>query len=356
MHDDLPEFQKSPFRSARRKDCCGAWPHSGCAFRRIGLRRWSWRAAPWMREKRMMCILSVRWNVRWTGPRFPRWGLKFPKPFLFNISSPRAVREAAPRRGGTGTGGVVRRADSGAGRGKADCAGTGGSRGGARRRGGAFLGKPAPWIRRRTFSLARAAPEPFPTGSSTPARRIRAQRLVLQVFAQAGAPHEILWEAKPHIGTDRLPGAVKAIREEIRSLGGEVRFHSTVTELLRRDGVLTGVVLQDGEQIPCSQVILAVGHSARDTFRMLDRLGIHLEQKPFSLGARIEHRQSAIDRAQYGRFAGHPELGAADYRLAVHLPSGRGVYTFCMCPGGEGGGRGQRGRPRGDKRYEPPRP
>lgn len=160
-------------------------------------------------------------------------------------------------------------------------------------------------------------------------------RLVLQVFAQAGAPHEILWEAKPHIGTDRLPGAVKAIREEIRSLGGEVRFHSTVTELLRRDGVLTGVVLQDGEQIPCSQVILAVGHSARDTFRMLDRLGIHLEQKPFSLGARIEHRQSAIDRAQYGRFAGHPELGAADYRLAVHLPDGRGVYTFCMCPGGE---------------------
>ena len=160
-------------------------------------------------------------------------------------------------------------------------------------------------------------------------------RLVLQVFAQAGAPREILWEAKPHIGTDRLPGAVKAIREEIRSLGGEVRFHSTVTELLRLDGVLTGVVLQDGEQIPCSQVILAVGHSARDTFRMLDRLGIHLEQKPFSLGARIEHRQSAIDRAQYGRFAGHPELGAADYRLAVHLPGGRGVYTFCMCPGGE---------------------
>ena len=160
-------------------------------------------------------------------------------------------------------------------------------------------------------------------------------RLVLQVFAQAGAPREILWEAKPHIGTDRLPGAVKAIREEIRSLGGEVRFHSTVTELLRLDGVLTGVVLQDGEQISCSQVILAVGHSARDTFRMLDRLGIHLEQKPFSLGARIEHRQSAIDRAQYGRFAGHPELGAADYRLAVHLPGGRGVYTFCMCPGGE---------------------
>ena len=159
--------------------------------------------------------------------------------------------------------------------------------------------------------------------------------LVLEVFAQAGATRVILCEAKPHIGTDPQPGAVKSIREEIRSLGGEVRFHSTVTELLRRDGVLTGVVLQDGEQIPCSQVILAVGHSARDTFRMLDRLGIHLEQKPFSLGARIEHRQSAIDRAQYGRFAGHPELGAADYRLAVHLPGGRGVYTFCMCPGGE---------------------
>ena len=160
-------------------------------------------------------------------------------------------------------------------------------------------------------------------------------RLVLREFAAAGAPREILWEAKPHIGTDRLPGAVKAMREEIISLGGEVRFHSAVTGLRTRDGRLSGVEVNGGETIPCSRLLLAVGHSARDTFRMLERAGVRLEQKPFSLGARIEHRQQEIDRAQYGAFAGHPELGAADYRLAVHLPGGRGVYTFCMCPGGQ---------------------
>ncbi len=160
-------------------------------------------------------------------------------------------------------------------------------------------------------------------------------RLVLREFAAAGAPQEILWEAKPHIGTDRLPGAVKAMREEIISLGGEVRFHSAVTGLRTRDGRLSGVEVNGRETIPCSRLLLAVGHSARDTFRMLERAGVRLEQKPFSLGARIEHRQQEIDRAQYGAFAGHPELGAADYRLAVHLPGGRGVYTFCMCPGGQ---------------------
>lgn len=160
-------------------------------------------------------------------------------------------------------------------------------------------------------------------------------RLVLQVFADAGAPREILWEAKPHIGTDRLPGAVRTIREEIRALGGEVRFRSTASDFLVRGGRLAGVVTAEGETIECGSLILAVGHSARDTFRVLERRGIRLEQKPFSLGARIEHLQQAIDRAQYGRFAGHPELGAADYKLAVHLPGGRGVYTFCMCPGGE---------------------
>ena len=160
-------------------------------------------------------------------------------------------------------------------------------------------------------------------------------RLVLREFAAAGAPREILWEAKPHIGTDRLPGAVKAMREEIVSLGGEVRFHSAVTALRTRDGRLSGVEVNGRETIPCSRLLLAVGHSARDTFRMLERAGVRLEQKPFSLGARIEHRQQEIDRAQYGAFAGHPELGAADYRLAVHLPGGRGVYTFCMCPGGQ---------------------
>lgn len=160
-------------------------------------------------------------------------------------------------------------------------------------------------------------------------------RFILETFAAAGAPREILWEAKPHVGTDHLPGVVQAIREEICSLGGEVRFHARVDTLLAKDGMLTGAVLSSGETIECSQLILAVGHSARDTFRMLDGLGVFLEPKPFSLGARIEHLQSAIDRSQYGKFAGHPDLGAADYRLAVHLPGGRGVYTFCMCPGGE---------------------
>lgn len=160
-------------------------------------------------------------------------------------------------------------------------------------------------------------------------------RFVLRSLAEAGAPREILWDAKPHIGTDLLPGAVKTIREEIRSLGGEVRFYAAVSDLRVQDGRLSAIVLENGETIDCSRLILAVGHSARDTFRMLEKRGVRLEPKPFSLGARIEHLQTAVDRAQYGRFAGHPELGAADYRLSAHLPGGRGVYTFCMCPGGE---------------------
>lgn len=158
---------------------------------------------------------------------------------------------------------------------------------------------------------------------------------VLREFVAAGAPEEILWEAKPHIGTDRLPQAVKGIRKKILSLGGEIRFHTRVTDLMIRSGAVCGAVLNGDERLETDTVILAVGHSARDTFRRLCELHIPMEQKPFSLGARIEHLQEKIDRAQYGSFAGHPALGAADYRLAVHLPSGRGVYTFCMCPGGQ---------------------
>lgn len=163
-------------------------------------------------------------------------------------------------------------------------------------------------------------------------------RKVLEEFVAAGAPPEILYLAKPHIGTDRLPSAVKAIREQILSLGGEVHFETALKKILIKDGKVTGAEVkpQDGSSytVDTDRLILAVGHSARDTFEMLHSLGIPMEQKPFSVGARIEHPQSLIDRAQYGRFAGHPNLGAADYKLAVHLENGRGVYTFCMCPGG----------------------
>ncbi len=161
---------------------------------------------------------------------------------------------------------------------------------------------------------------------------------VLQTLAEHGAPEEILFEAKPHIGTDRLPQTVRAIREEIRRLGGEVRFNTKMEDLLVRDGAVRGVVLACGgvrETLETRHVVLAIGHSARDTFEMLcAKACIPMEPKPFSVGARIEHRAETIDRAQYGAFAGHPQLGAADYKLNVHLENGRGVYTFCMCPGG----------------------
>ncbi|MFR1104605.1 MAG: NAD(P)/FAD-dependent oxidoreductase [Acutalibacteraceae bacterium] len=161
---------------------------------------------------------------------------------------------------------------------------------------------------------------------------------VLQTLAEHGAPEEILFDAKPHVGTDRLPQTVRAIREEIKILGGTVRFHTKMADLLVRDGAVQGVVLECGgarETLETRHVVLAVGHSARDTFNMLcAKACIPMEPKPFSVGARIEHRAEMIDRAQYGAFAGHPQLGAADYKLSVHLENGRGVYTFCMCPGG----------------------
>jgi uncharacterized protein len=164
-------------------------------------------------------------------------------------------------------------------------------------------------------------------------------RKVLEEFVSAGAPPEILYEAKPHIGTDRLPSTVKGIRKQILSLGGEIRFNTRMTALLQKNGHITGVECcgQSGttERLETSHVVLAVGHSARDTFEWLFRAGVPMQPKPFAVGARIEHPQSLIDTAQYGKFAGHPALGAADYKLAVHLKNGRGVYTFCMCPGGQ---------------------
>ncbi|HUI63048.1 MAG TPA: NAD(P)/FAD-dependent oxidoreductase [Steroidobacteraceae bacterium] len=159
-------------------------------------------------------------------------------------------------------------------------------------------------------------------------------RKVLHEFVRAGAPPEILHVSKPHIGTFRLTGVVERMREEIIALGGEVRFESRVTDLRIEDGQLQGVVLDTGAVVPGRHVILAPGHSSRDTFRMLHRRGVFLEPKPFSIGLRIEHPQSMIDRARLGKYAGHAALGAADYKLVHHAANGRTVYSFCMCPGG----------------------
>ena len=160
-------------------------------------------------------------------------------------------------------------------------------------------------------------------------------RKVMAEFVRAGAPEEIMYVSKPHIGTFRLTGVVSTMREEIKQLGGEVRFEAKVTDILRADnGQIEGVVLDNGEVIHSRHVVLALGHSARDTFRMLHKNGVYIEAKPFAIGFRIEHPQSLIDNARLGKYAGHPELGAADYKLVYHAKNGRAVYSFCMCPGG----------------------
>jgi uncharacterized FAD-dependent dehydrogenase len=159
-------------------------------------------------------------------------------------------------------------------------------------------------------------------------------RKVMREFVRAGAREEILYVSKPHIGTFRLTGIVATMREELKTLGAEVRFESKVIDLMISDGRVEGVVLQNGEKIKSRYVILALGHSARDTFRMLHRRGVFIEPKPFAIGLRIEHPQSLIDKARLGKFAGHPELGSADYKLIHHAKNGRAVYSFCMCPGG----------------------
>jgi len=160
---------------------------------------------------------------------------------------------------------------------------------------------------------------------------------VLSEFVLAGAPPEIMYLTKPHIGTDRLHEAVKQIRKKIISLGGEVRFNAVVTEILRKDGQVCGVGFAENgtyTEISSDHVVLAIGHSARDTFERMLNGGICIEQKLFSVGVRVEHPQKIIDDIQYGAFAGDPALGAADYKLAAHLPNGRNVFAFCMCPGG----------------------
>jgi uncharacterized FAD-dependent dehydrogenase len=159
-------------------------------------------------------------------------------------------------------------------------------------------------------------------------------RKVLTEFVKAGAPDEILFVSKPHIGTFRLVSMIEKMRAEIEALGGEVRFSQRVTDLHIEDGQVRGVALASGEELRTDHVVLALGHSARDTFDMLQARGVFLEPKPFSVGFRIEHPQGVIDRARFGPNAGHPVLGAADYKLVHHAKNGRSVYSFCMCPGG----------------------
>lgn len=162
-------------------------------------------------------------------------------------------------------------------------------------------------------------------------------RKVLEELVAAGAPEEILYVNKPHIGTFRLVKIVESLRATIESLGGEIRFKTRVEDLLLEGGTergVRGVRLADGSEIEADRIVLAVGHSARDTFRMLYDRGVAIEAKPFSIGFRIEHPQTLIDRCRYGPQAGHPMLGAADYKLVHHATNGRSVYSFCMCPGG----------------------
>jgi len=159
-------------------------------------------------------------------------------------------------------------------------------------------------------------------------------RKVLTEFVKAGAPEEIMYVSKPHIGTFRLVGVVEEMRHSIEALGGEIRFQSLVTDIEILNQQVCGVTLANGELIATNHVVLAVGHSARDTFEMLRQRGVYMEAKPFSIGFRIEHPQSVIDRARLGAHAGNPLLGAADYKLVHHATNGRSVYSFCMCPGG----------------------
>lgn len=194
----------------------------------------------------------------------------------------------------------------------------------------------------------------FSDGKLTTGTKSPHIRHVLEAFVQAGAPDEILWQAKPHIGTDKLPAVVKSIRERIISAGGEVRFLTRLADIELSGGAVRSVVLEDSrtgarEVVEASRVIVACGHSARDIFELARDRGFALERKPFSMGVRIEHPQTLINRAQYGSAAKHTALGAADYKMAVRVPARangtrtdatsenatRGVYTFCMCPGGE---------------------
>lgn len=180
----------------------------------------------------------------------------------------------------------------------------------------------------------------FSDGKLTTNLKNRYTAHVLHWFVDAGAPESILWQAHPHMGSDNLSRIVKEIREDIIRRGGEVRFHTRLVDTVFEEGALQAVVLEDTQTgvsttVACQKLILACGHSARQTFELARDKGLAMEQKPFSMGVRIEHPQALIDEAQWGSAAHHPALEAAEYKLAIHLPSGRSVYSFCMCPGGE---------------------
>lgn len=158
---------------------------------------------------------------------------------------------------------------------------------------------------------------------------------ILDLFVEAGAPPEIKYLHKPHVGTDKLRGVVKYIREQIIKFGGKVQFEAKVTDITIEEGKITGLTINDNQQIPCTVALFAIGHSARDTYTMLHSHGIAMEAKPFSIGVRIEHPQAIIDKSQYGVSAGHANLSPADYALVYHAKdTGRTAYSFCMCPGG----------------------
>ncbi len=160
-------------------------------------------------------------------------------------------------------------------------------------------------------------------------------RKVLEEFVKAGAPEEIIYVSKPHVGTFRLVKMVENIRHNIVELGGEIRFEAKVDKLLREDGQVVGVELANGERLLSRHVVLAVGHSARDTFQMLHEAGVYIEAKPFAIGFRVEHPQTLVDHARFGPNAGNEILGAADYKLVHHCQNGSAAYSFCMCPGGQ---------------------
>ncbi len=159
-------------------------------------------------------------------------------------------------------------------------------------------------------------------------------RKVLESLVLSGAPEEILFDNKPHIGTANLIGIVKKLRERITDLGGEYMFSAKLDDLILEGNRLSGIILADGKELFSEYLILAIGHSARDTFQMLLQRGVNITPKPFSVGFRIEHPQQLINDSQYGKYSGHPDLGAADYQIAYRSSGGRTVYSFCMCPGG----------------------
>ena len=172
---------------------------------------------------------------------------------------------------------------------------------------------------------------------NTGTRDIR-HRFILEQLVSCGAPEDILIDAKPHVGTDYLHIALKNLRQKLLDLGADIRFESQLTDLDIRDGRLAGITAAgpDGPYaLPCRHLVLCPGHSARDTFEMLYARGVPMEAKPFAVGVRVEHRQADCDAAQYKQYAGHPGLPASTYKLSCHLPSGRGVFSFCVCPGGE---------------------